>query len=149
MASRSFQIVSRSTMATTVMDFTSHDPQGNIMHPSFASWKNEMLCCCRYSDYYNCGFSLAARQVEGSFLMSFALMGRPYPVTQHPFPKPATHQPPLHAQANALDNGLLGRSCDEHPHRCCLLNDASIFTLSLMYVLFTDAAALTATTAIT
>lgn len=51
--------------------------------------------------------------------MSFTLMGRPYPVTQHPRPKPATHQLPLHVQANALDNGLLGRSCDEQPHRCC------------------------------
>jgi hypothetical protein len=123
-----------------------------LMHPCFVSGKNEMPCCCRYSDYYNCGFSLATRQVEGSFLMSFTLMGRPYPVTQHPFPKPATHQPPLHAQANALGNGLLGRSCNEQPHRCCrpanLLKDASIFTLSPMYVLFTGAAALTATTAI-
>ena len=89
------------------------------MRPRFASLQVQMLFRCRYSDYYNCGFSLATRQVEGSFFMSFTLMGRPYPVTQHPFPKPATHHPPLHAQANALDNGLLGRSCDEQPHRCC------------------------------
>ena len=75
--------------------------------------------CHRYSDYYNCGFSLATREVEGTFLMSFTLLGRPYPVTQHPFSKPATHQRALHAQANALDNGLLGRSCEEQPHRCC------------------------------
>ncbi len=76
-------------------------------------------CRLRYSDYYNCGFSLATREVDGTFLMSFTLMGRPYPVTQHPFPKPATHQRALHAQANALDNGLLGRCCGEQPHRCC------------------------------
>ena len=59
---------------------------------------------CRYSDYYNCGFSLATREVEGTFLMSFTLMGRPYPVTQHP--KDAA-------------TGLSGRSCTEQPHRCC------------------------------
>jgi hypothetical protein len=70
-------------------------------------------------DYYNCGFTLATREVEGTFLMSFTLMGRPYPVTQHPFPKPSTHQFALHAQANTLHNGLLGRSCTEQPHRCC------------------------------
>ena len=60
--------------------------------------------CCRYSDYYNCGFSLATRQVEGTFLMSFTLMGRPYPVTQHPKDAVA---------------GLMGRSCAQQPHRCC------------------------------
>ena len=59
---------------------------------------------CRYSDYYNCGFSLATRQVEGTFLMSFTLMGRPYPVTQHPKDAVA---------------GLMGRSCAQQPHRCC------------------------------
>jgi hypothetical protein len=37
--------------------------------------------------------------------MSFTLMGRPYPVTQHPDEDRAT--------------GLLGRSCTEQPHRCC------------------------------
>jgi hypothetical protein len=46
-------------------------------------------------------------------------MGRPYPVTQHPFPTEKTHDPALHVQANALDNGLLGRSCEEQPYRCC------------------------------
>jgi hypothetical protein len=75
-----------------------------LMHPCFVSGKNEMLCCCRYSDYYNCGFSLATRQVEGSFLMSFTLMGRPYPVTQHP---------------EDVESGLKGRACREEPHRCC------------------------------
>ena len=60
--------------------------------------------CCRYSDYYNCGFSLATRDVEGTFLMSFTLMGRPYPVTQHP---------------EDVESGLKGRACREEPHRCC------------------------------
>ncbi len=79
----------------------------------------QLMWRCRYSDYYNCGFSLATLEVESTFLMSFTLMGRPYPVTQHPSPKLNTHQPPLHAQADALDNGLLGRSCGDVPHRCC------------------------------
>jgi hypothetical protein len=118
-----------------------------------ASRRMQMRFRCRYSDYYNCGFSVATRQVEGSFLMSFALMGRPYPVTQHPFPKPATHQPPLHAQANALNNGLLGRSCDEQPHRCCrpdsLREGVAVFFSALMFGLQTGAAVLTATTATT
>ena len=35
--------------------------------------------------------------------MSFTLMGRPYPVTQHP---------------NDSQSGLMGRSCREEPHRC-------------------------------
>jgi hypothetical protein len=63
-----------------------------------------LLLCCRYSDYYNCGFSLATRDVEGTFLMSFTLMGRPYPVTQHP---------------EDVELGLKGRACREEPHRCC------------------------------
>jgi hypothetical protein len=37
--------------------------------------------------------------------MSFTLMGRPYPVTQHPFNDSAT--------------SLCGRLCTEQPHRCC------------------------------
>ena len=36
--------------------------------------------------------------------MSFTLMGRPYPVTQHPKDQAA---------------GLSGRSCTQQPHRCC------------------------------
>ena len=60
--------------------------------------------CCRYIDFSNCGLSLATRQVEGTFLMSFTLMGRPYPVTQHPKDAVA---------------GLMGRSCAQQPHRCC------------------------------
>ena len=63
-----------------------------------------VVCGSRYSDYYNCGFSLATREVEGTFLMSFTLMGRPYPVTQHPKDQAA---------------GLSGRSCTQQPHRCC------------------------------
>jgi hypothetical protein len=42
--------------------------------------------------------------VEGTFLMSFTLMGRPYPVTQHP---------------EDVESGLKGRACREEPHRCC------------------------------
>ena len=36
--------------------------------------------------------------------MSFTLMGRPYPVTQHP---------------EDVELGLKGRACREEPHRCC------------------------------
>ena len=42
--------------------------------------------------------------MEGTFLMSFTLMGRPYPVTQHP---------------EDVESGLKGRACREEPHRCC------------------------------
>jgi hypothetical protein len=41
----------------------------------------------RYSDYYINGFSLSKRKVDnGSILMCYAALGRPYPVTQDPFP---------------------------------------------------------------
>ena len=43
----------------------------------------------RYSDYYINGCSLSKRKVEdGSILMCYAALGRPYPVTQDPFPPP-------------------------------------------------------------
>ena len=41
--------------------------------------------CCRYSDYYISGCRLANRDISGCILMSFAALGRPYPVTQNPF----------------------------------------------------------------
>ena len=39
----------------------------------------------RYSDYYTSGCDLSSRSVRGCMLMSFAALGRPYPVTQCPF----------------------------------------------------------------
>jgi hypothetical protein len=43
----------------------------------------------RYSDYYINGFSLSKRKVDnGSILMCYAALGRPYPVTQDPFSPP-------------------------------------------------------------
>ena len=39
----------------------------------------------RYSDYYISGCKLMSRDVCGGMLMSFAALGRPYPVTQSPF----------------------------------------------------------------
>jgi hypothetical protein len=50
----------------------------------------------RYSDYYINGFSLSKRKVDnGSILMCYAALGRPYPVTQDPFLPPLyTRGPP-------------------------------------------------------
>ena len=47
---------------------------------------------------------MATRDVKGTCLLTRTLMGRPYPVTQHP---------------KCPDSSLEGRSCHDEPHRCC------------------------------
>jgi hypothetical protein len=60
----------------------------------------------RYSDYYINGFSLSKRKVDhGSILMCYAALGRPYPVTQDPFP------PPLYMQGPPAASSPCGKAC--------------------------------------
>ena len=60
----------------------------------------------RYSDYYINGFSLSKRKVDhDSILMCYAALGRPYPVTQDPFP------PPLYTQGPSTASSLCGKTC--------------------------------------
>ncbi len=60
----------------------------------------------RYSDYYINGLSLSQRKVSnGNMLMCYAALGRPYPVTQDPFP------PPLYTQGPTSTSSLCGKAC--------------------------------------
>ena len=60
----------------------------------------------RYSDYYINGFSLSKRKVDnGSILMCYAALGRPYPVTQDPFP------PPLYTRGPPSPSSPCGKVC--------------------------------------
>ncbi len=60
----------------------------------------------RYSDYYINGFSLSKRKVDnGSILMCYAALGRPYPVTQDPFP------PPLYNSGPPSPSSPCGKVC--------------------------------------
>jgi len=60
----------------------------------------------RYSDYYINGFSLSKRKVDnGSILMCYAALGRPYPVTQDPF------LPPLYTRGPPAPSSPCGKVC--------------------------------------
>jgi len=60
----------------------------------------------RYSDYYINGFSLSKRKIEnGNILMCYAALGRPYPVTQDPFP------PPMYNQGPPAASSPCGKTC--------------------------------------
>jgi len=60
----------------------------------------------RYSDYYINGFSLSKRKVEnGSILMCYTVLGRPYPVTQDPF------DPPLYQKGPPSKDSPCGKTC--------------------------------------
>ena len=62
--------------------------------------------CPRYSDYYINGFSLSKQKdAKGSILMCYAALGRPYPVTQDPFP------PPLYTIGPPAASSLCGKAC--------------------------------------
>jgi hypothetical protein len=69
----------------------------------------------RYSDYYTSGCKLSSRNISGCILMSFAALGRPYPVTQDPF----TYQGGRVVEAN---DSLYGRRCGE---RCSCFSGSS------------------------
>ncbi len=60
----------------------------------------------RYSDYYISGSSLSKRKVDnGSILMCYAALGRPYPVTQDPF------LPPIYTRAPPAPSSPCGQVC--------------------------------------